>query len=42
VSSTGRTAKGRAEVEKLFAERFAGIDKATSIKTTAGCALLVW
>jgi len=34
VSSTGRTARGRAEVEKAFAQQWAGIYKGTKITAT--------
>ena len=34
VSSTGRTARGRAEVEKAFAQQWAGIYKGTKIAVT--------
>jgi uncharacterized protein (TIGR02246 family) len=34
VSSTGRTARGRAEVEKAFAQQWAGIYKGTRITVT--------
>ncbi len=34
VSSTGRTARGRAEVEKAFAQQWAGIYKGTKIAIT--------
>ncbi len=34
VSSTGRTARGRAEVEKAFAQQWAGIYKGTKITVT--------
>ena len=34
VSSTGRTARGRAEVEKAFAQQWAGVYKGTKITVT--------